>query len=285
MDLGLARRQLGEHAPEPQRLVAQVRARPVVAGGRRVALVEDEVDDLEHRGEARRELVAAGHLERHVRFRERALGAHDALRDGRLRDEEGARDLGRGEAAEQPQRERDPRLGGEHRVAAGEHEAEQVVADVVDLERARLGGERDLELAHELLLLALERRAAAQRVDRAVLGGGHQPGARVVRDARPRPRLQRGDERVLREVLGEADVAHDPRQPGDQPRRLDPPDRVDRALRDGHGCACSFHAAWTSGPWSSISKTCRTSITSPSLIGAREAHSTASSLDLTSISQ
>ena len=33
-------------------------------------------------------------------------------------------------------------------------------------------------------VLALERRAAAQRVDRAVLGGGHQPGARVVRDAR-----------------------------------------------------------------------------------------------------
>ena len=115
-------------------------------------------------------------------------------------------------------------------MAAGEHEPQEVVGDVVDLERARLGGERDLELAHEFLLLALERRTAPQRVDRAVLGGGHQPGARVVRDARLRPGLQRGDERVLREVLGEAHVAHDPRQPGDQPRRLDPPDRVDRAL-------------------------------------------------------
>ena len=46
-----------------------------------------------------------------------------------------------------------------------------------------------------------------------------------------RPLLQRGDQRVLGEVLGQADVAHEPREPGDEPRRLDPPDRVDRAVR------------------------------------------------------
>ena len=69
-----------------------------------------------------------------------------------------------------------------------------------------------LELAAELLVLALEQLAAAQPVDGAVLRGGHQPGARVVRDARLRPLLERGDERVLRQLLGEADVAHDPRE-------------------------------------------------------------------------
>ena len=76
-----------------------------------------------------------------------------------------------------------------------------------------------------------------KQVDRAMLRGGHEPGARVVRDARLRPLLERGDERVLRELLGEADVAHDPRETGDEPRRLDPPDRVDRAMRVGsrHG--------------------------------------------------
>jgi hypothetical protein len=42
-----------------------------------------------------------------------------------------------------------------------------------------------------------------------MLGRGHQPGARVVRDARLRPLLQRRDERLLREVLGEGDVTHD----------------------------------------------------------------------------
>ena len=90
-----------------------------------------------------------------------------------------------------------------------------------------------LELARELLVLALERRAAAQQVDRAVLRRGHEPGARVVRDARLGPLLERGDERVLRQLLGEADVAHDPREAGDQPGGLDPPDRVDRAVRVG----------------------------------------------------
>jgi len=45
--------------------------------------------------------------------------------------------------------------------------------------------------------------------------------------------FERGDQRVLCEVLGKTDIAHDPRQPGDEPRRLDPPDRVDRAMRVG----------------------------------------------------
>ena len=62
-------------------------------------------------------------------------------------------------------------------------------------------------------MLALEQRSPAQQVDRAMLRGGHQPGARVVRDARLRPLLERGDERVLRQVLGQADVAHHPREP------------------------------------------------------------------------
>ena len=66
---GSSRRELGEDAAEAQRVLAQRRAHPVVAGGRRVALVEDEVDDLEHRRQPRRELGAARHLERHLRPR------------------------------------------------------------------------------------------------------------------------------------------------------------------------------------------------------------------------
>ena len=96
-----------------------------------------------------------------------------------------------------------------------------------------------LELAAELLVLALEQRCVGAAVDRAVLGGGHEPGARVVRDARLRPLLERGDERVLRQLLGEADVAHDPREPGDEPGRLDPPDRLDGAVDVAHGCSAS----------------------------------------------
>ena len=95
---------------------------PVVAGGRGVALVEDQVDDLEHRGEARGELGAARHLER-ARCASASVRLARTMRwaIGRLGHEEGARDLVGGQAAEQAQRERDARLGREHRVAGGEH--------------------------------------------------------------------------------------------------------------------------------------------------------------------
>ena len=168
-----------------------------------------------------------------ARLGERPLGAHDALRDRRLRDEERARDLVGGQAAEQAQRQRDARLGGEHRMAGGEHEAQEIVADVVVERGVEVRHGRlllDLELVAELLVLALEQLVAAQAIDGAMLGGRHQPGAGVVRDARLRPALERGDQRVLRQLLGQADVAHDAREAGDELRRLDPPDRVDRAM-------------------------------------------------------
>src|SRR6266852_976051 len=85
-----------------------------------------------------------------------------------------------------------------------------------------------------------------------MLRGGHEPGTRVVRDARLRPPFERGDERLLREVLGQSDVAHDSRESGDEPRRLDPPDRVDRAMGVGsrHGCR-SHHLQFRGArrPW------------------------------------
>jgi hypothetical protein len=64
-------------------------------------------------------------------------------------------------------------------------------------------------------VLALKPLLSAEEVDRAVLRSGHEPSARIVRDARFRPLLERGDESVLREFLGEADIAHDPRETGD----------------------------------------------------------------------
>ena len=94
----------------------------------------------------------------------------------------------------------------------------------------------DRGLASQLLGLALEGGLAAHQVDRAAPADGHEPGARIVRNARLRPLLERRDERVLCQVLGQADVADDPRQAGDEARRLDPPDGLDRAVGiGGHG--------------------------------------------------
>ena len=92
-------------------------------------------------------------------------------------------------------------------------------------------GAVELEAAAELAALALEGAAAARGVDRAPAGDRGEPGAGVVRDPLARPLLERGDERVLGEVLGRADPAGVPRQTGEQARRLDPPDGFDRAPR------------------------------------------------------
>src|SRR6266853_471311 len=259
VDLRLFWRELGEDAAEAQRLLAERRPHPVFARGRRVAFVEDEIDDLQHRREARGELVLARDLEGDARLRERPFGPDDSLGDGRLRDEECARDLVGRQAAEEAQRERCARLGGEYRMAGREHEAQEIVADVVvhtvdqggfEIRRGYLLFE--LHLADELLVLALEELVPAEVIQRAVLRGGHEPGARAVRDARLRPSLEGGDEGVLREFLGETDVAHHPREAGDDLRGLDPPDRVDRAVRGGcgHGdrIGCALTASSPSSP-------------------------------------
>ena len=49
-----------------------------------------------------------------------------------------------------------------------------------------------------------------------MLGGGHKPCARIIRHARLRPLLESGDQSVLRQIFGHADVADDARKTGDQ---------------------------------------------------------------------
>jgi len=125
-------------------------------------------------------------LERDPRRGEGPLGAHDPLGDGRLGHEERARDLVGGEPAQEAKRQGGAGLLGEHGVAGEEHEAQEVVPDVVvergvDIRLATVALE--LEFARQLLLLALERGGAPEHVDRAMLGRGHEPGGRVVRHA------------------------------------------------------------------------------------------------------
>ena len=91
-------------------------------------------------------------------------------------------------------------------------------------------------------MLALEPRVSAEMVDRAMLGRGHQPGPRVVRDARLRPLLERSHQGILRQVLGHTDIAHDSRQPGNESRRFDPPDGVNCLMCIGsRHCYRSHH--------------------------------------------
>jgi hypothetical protein len=127
--LGLVRHEDGEQLAQADGLVAEVAAHEPVAAGRRVALVEEQVDDGEHGAEALGEQVVRGHAKGDARLADAPLGAHEPLRKRRLGDEEGARDLTRGEAGHLAQREREARLGRQRGMAAGEDEREPLVGD------------------------------------------------------------------------------------------------------------------------------------------------------------
>ena len=197
MHLRLVGHQLGERPPEPQRLGRQLAAAAV-------ALVEDQVDDGEHRGEAIGQQMVGRHPERDPGRLDLALRAHEPLRHRRLRHEERARDLAGGQAAERPQRQRDLRVGGQRGMAAREHELEPLVRECRRVHRVlhRLG---HLEQAG----LRGQRAIAADAVDRAVARGRHQPGAGVGGDAVARPALRGDREGLLRGFLGEVEVAEE----------------------------------------------------------------------------
>ena len=146
----------------------------------------------------------------------------------------------RRESAEEAQRERDPGLGGEHRVARDEHEPQQVVADMVVERLGELGFGAflpGLELVADLGVLAVHHGSAPHDVDRAPLADGHEPGARVIGHAGFRPLLEGCEQGVLCEIFGQPDVADDTGEAGNQLRGLDSPDRVDGAMGVGrrHG--------------------------------------------------
>ena len=215
---------------------------PVVAGGGRIALVEDQVDDRKHRRQPGGELVAARDLEgdaslsasvrlaRTMRWAIVGSGTRKARAISSVVRPPSRRSVSATRASVES-------TGWQ----AVNIEAQEIVADVVVERGVEIGLRRlllDLELVAELLVLAFEQLVAAEAdrwrdAWRAAMS--QAPGLSGMPDLGPL--LERRDERVLREVLGEADVAHDSRETGDELRRLDPPDRVDGAMCIGsrHG--------------------------------------------------
>src|SRR5580704_15894502 len=115
-------------------------------------------------------------------------------------------------------------------MTGNEYEPQQVVANVI-VDRGFQSSHGCLlpgiDFASELFMLTFEKFCAAEGVNGAMLRRGHEPGTRIIRDARLWPTLEGGDERVLCEVFRETDVAHHARESGNEPGGLDSPDRVD----------------------------------------------------------
>ncbi len=249
MHFGFERSQFGQNPSQSQRLFAKRRPQPVVPGGSSIAFIENQVDDRKHRRQPRREFSATGNFKGNLRLGEGSFGAHDALCDRGFRHEIGPRNFVRRQAAEQTQSKRNLRFSRKHGMAGDEYQAEQVIADIVvesSVEFVHRGltcpnfARTDLlndAFATEFFVLAVKPLVAAEVVDGAIFGSGHQPGARIIGNARLRPLFQGGHQSILSQVFGHTDIAHNSGQTGDEPRRLDPPDCV-----DGSMCIGSCHS-------------------------------------------
>ena len=222
-DLGVVGRERAQHLGQPDRLVGEVdahhgrcrlriRRRRLAMG--EVSLVEDQVE---------REAQGAHPLVDPFRDAERDPGGpdlplrpHDALRERRLRDQRTGGDLGRGEARDEAQDERDLGVAIQRRVRAQEHETQRLVPDVGMFHDRHLLGRsgRECELRRRLSEPAVDGGGPAESVDRTVARDGVQPRRRITRDALRRPDLHRLEERILHAVVGDVEVAEPDREEG-----------------------------------------------------------------------
>ena len=85
--------------PKTDGLGAEIGPHQRPAPGRRVAFVEDEIDDGQYRVQPRGQIVLAGHGVGNPGVANLALGAHEPLRHRRRRHQKRPRDLVRFEAA------------------------------------------------------------------------------------------------------------------------------------------------------------------------------------------
>src|ERR671923_1430121 len=114
-------------AGQPDGLSGQLASLEIGAGGRAVALVEDQVQHVQYRSQPTGAIRLSRHAERNARGPDALLRAADALGHGRLGNEEGAGDLRSGETTDGPKGQRDLRGGGERRMATQEEEGQGVV--------------------------------------------------------------------------------------------------------------------------------------------------------------
>jgi len=100
-----------------------------------------------------------------------------------------------------------------------EEQAQQIITNIVVKSgvQIRHGHLFRPKLSTQFLMFSLKSRVSAEVIHGTMLGSRHEPGARVIRDARLGPLLERGDQSILREILGQAHITHDPREAGNEP--------------------------------------------------------------------
>ena len=207
-DLAVCGQQRVRHPRQADRLARELAPLKPLAGRRGVALVEHQVEHVQHDAQARGALLLGRQFEAGAGVRDRRLGAADALSHRRLGHEERAGDLRGSQAPDGAQRERQLRRRRQRRMTAQEQHRQRVVL-IGDV-----GAGRRL-LDERGLLAAGPRRLGPQRVDQPPGGDGDQPAARIVRHALSRPLLRGRDQRLLGGVLSEVEAAVAPGDGGE----------------------------------------------------------------------
>jgi len=117
-------------------------------------------------------------------------------------------------------------------VTGDEDEAEKVVSNgVVEREvEIRQGLFEEHEVASQIFLFPVGDSVATEEIDGAAFGGGGEPCAGVFGDTGSRPLFQGGEQGLLCEVFGKADVSGEASEPGDDASRLDAPDGFNGAV-------------------------------------------------------
>jgi hypothetical protein len=103
-------------------------------------------------------------------------------------------------------------------MARDEQQSQEIIANLIIEYRIEIRHAHLLraQLTAKLLVLASDACPPAEVVDGTILRSRHKPSARILRNLL-RPLLEGGHEYVLREVLGESYIIHDPHQSGDEP--------------------------------------------------------------------
>ena len=193
-----------------------------LAGLRRVALVEHEIENVDDCINPCGELRCRRHIERQLRIANLPLGADETLGDRSFVGEERPRDLARAETAGGFEAERDARLPRQRRMAAHEDHSQLIVSKLAVIrvgEGLRCGPR---QLGDDRIGFGCERSVASHGVDRNVVCHAEEPAGRIAGRAFVRPRLQRPHQGFLHRLLGEREVggAEKPHQAGRHAARL-----------------------------------------------------------------
>jgi hypothetical protein len=100
-----------------------------------------------------------------------------------------------------------------------EDKTQQIVADIIVARRGKIRLSDlavNLDLATQLVVLALEPLVPSQAVDRAMPCGRHEPRTWVAWNARLRPLLESCDKCILRKLFGKSDIADSSRETSDE---------------------------------------------------------------------